>query len=282
MTYVGKILVLVIMAFALIFLGISTVVFTTSKNWQTATQAEKKKVDELKKKVSETQAVVDAAKQELAAAQQTAAAQVQQLENQIRALEDQNKRDSIQITDSRAQLVTAQQNAKTSLDEVEAKRQETTLLRQQKSVVEKQANEFKLRQAELNDNIRELQRMLDTATKNNKDLREAVAKYTTLLQKNGLSTDISQIKGLETPPPVEGLVQRVDPTGRRIEMSIGSNDGLVPGHELFIVRTKPRSEYIGKVSIISTDPNQAVARLIGKTYQGKHIKEGDIVSSTIK
>ena len=34
MTHVGKILVLVIMAFSLIFLGISTVVFMTSKNWK--------------------------------------------------------------------------------------------------------------------------------------------------------------------------------------------------------------------------------------------------------
>jgi len=282
MTYVGKILVLVIMAFALIFLGISTVVFSTSRNWQTATQAERKKVDELKKKVSETQAVVDATKLELAAAQQAATAQVQQLENQIRALEAQNKQDLAQITDSRAQLVTAQQNAKTALDEVEAKRQETALLRQQKSAVEKQANEFKLTQAELNDKIRELQRMLDTATKNNKDLREAVAKYTTLLQRNGLSTDVSQIKGLETPPPVQGEVKRVDPTGRRIEVTIGSDDGLVPGHELYVFRTKPRTEYVGKISVISADPDQSVARVVGKTYQGKHIKEGDIVSSTVK
>ena len=36
MTFVGKILVIAIMAFALLFLGISTVVFTTSKNWMAA------------------------------------------------------------------------------------------------------------------------------------------------------------------------------------------------------------------------------------------------------
>ena len=52
MTFVGKILVIVIMAFALLFLGISTVVFTTSKNWMVATKAEQDKVDELKKKLT--------------------------------------------------------------------------------------------------------------------------------------------------------------------------------------------------------------------------------------
>ena len=58
MTYVGKILVIVIMAFSLIFLGISTVVFTTSKNWRTATEEQKKKVSELKKKLNDAQAGV--------------------------------------------------------------------------------------------------------------------------------------------------------------------------------------------------------------------------------
>ena len=51
MTYVGKILVIVIMAFSLIFLGISTVVFTTAKNWRTATEEQKKKVSDLTKKL---------------------------------------------------------------------------------------------------------------------------------------------------------------------------------------------------------------------------------------
>ena len=60
------------------------------------------------------------------------------------------------------------------------------LLRQQKSAVEKQANEYQLRQADLNDKIRELERMLDTATKNNSDLRDRVAKFTTLLQSKGI------------------------------------------------------------------------------------------------
>ena len=153
---------------------------------------------------------------------------------------------------------------------------------QQLSAVEKQANEYKLEQAEKNDKIRELERQLETATKSNVDLRETVAKFSALLTKNGLSTDISQIKGLESPPPVTGEVKRVDPTNRDMEITIGSDDGLVVGHELYLYRVSPRPEYLGKVAIVAVDPDQAVAKVIGKTYMGKKIKEGDIVSSTIK
>jgi hypothetical protein len=45
MTFVGKILVIVIMAFSLLFLGLSTVVYTTSKNWMTATHNDNEMVD---------------------------------------------------------------------------------------------------------------------------------------------------------------------------------------------------------------------------------------------
>jgi hypothetical protein len=282
MTFVGKILVLVIMAFALLFLGISTVVFSTARNWMAATKAEQKKVDELKKKVADAQAQSEAANKGLEEAKGDFDLKIKQLDVQINTLKDENKRNLDQYTAARSQLVTAQENAKSTLAEVEARRQQTALLRTQEAAVEKQANEFKLHQADLTDRIRELERGLETATKNNSDLRERVAKYSVLLRQNGLSDDISQIKGLESPPPVMGEVKRVDASNRRIEVTIGSDDGLVAGHELFIYRVKPRPEYLGKLAIVAVDPDQAVGKVVGNTYQGKKIKEGDIVSSTIK
>ncbi len=282
MTLVGKILVIVIMIFSVVFLGISTAVFSTAKNWRTATAAEKKKVDELKKKLADAQAGKDAAAKGLEDAKTSFDALSKQLTQQINELDAKNKLDGAQLTEARAKLGTAQENARATLAEVEARRNEINLLRGQKAAVEKQANDFKIHQTDLNDKIRELERMMETATKNNSDLRERVAKFSTLLRQNGLSDDITQVKGLESPPPVVGEVKRVDATNRRIEMTIGSDDGLVPGHELFLYRTTPRPEYLGKVSVITVDPDQAVAKVIGNTYQGKKIKEGDIVSSTIK
>jgi len=88
MTHVGKILVLVIMAFSLVFLGTSTVVFVTSRNWKTATEQQKQEVAKVKKKFDEAQAVADAAKNELAAAQANAQAATKALENRIKTLED--------------------------------------------------------------------------------------------------------------------------------------------------------------------------------------------------
>src|SRR4051812_22586816 len=117
MTHVGKILVFVIMAFALIFLGISTTVFTTSKNWRTATEEQKKKVSELSKKLSDAQGGVADAKKELEAAEGNYDAQAKQLNDRIKLLEDENAREQQQITQARTEVGNAQANAKTALEE---------------------------------------------------------------------------------------------------------------------------------------------------------------------
>ncbi len=79
---------------------------------------------------------------------------------------------------------------------------------------------------------------------------------------------------------MEGKVNEINATNRSMEISIGSNDGLATGQELYLFRTQPRAEYLGKVKIVSVYPNKAVADIIGKTVNGKKILEGDIVSSS--
>ena len=98
MTFVGKILVIVIMAFSLIFLGISTVVFTTAKNWRSATEEQKKKVSDLTKKLNDAQADVDASKKDLDAAKANYDALSKNLNNQIQAQEAQIASAQKQIT----------------------------------------------------------------------------------------------------------------------------------------------------------------------------------------
>jgi multidrug efflux pump subunit AcrA (membrane-fusion protein) len=281
MTFVGKILVLIITALALVFLGVSTVVFTTATNWKKATDDQKKIVQKLQGETNDLRNQLGGLEKDKQAAEATHKAALKQQEDRIAALQaeiTQAQKDKEQAVTA---LEVAQQNAKTALEDSSARKQETDLLREQKAAVEKQANEFKLRQTELNDKIRELSRMLETATNNANDLRDRVARFQTLLRRNGLSDDITQVKGTETPPSVEGQVARVD-DNRTVELTIGSDDGLVPGHELYLYRIKPRPEFLGKVKIISVDPDQSVARVIGATIQGKKIKEGDIVSSTIR
>jgi cell division protein FtsL len=281
MTFVGKILVLVITALALVFLGVSTVVFTTATNWKAATDAQKKTVQKLQGETNDLKSQIAGLEKAKADAESAHKTAIQQQEQKVAALEADITLARDEKTKALTSLEVAQKNAQVALEDSAARKQETDVLREQKSAVEKQANEFKLRQTELNDKIRELTRMLETATNNATDLRDRVARFQTLLRRNGLSDNIATVKGTDTPPSVEGEVSRVE-NNSSVELTIGSDDGLVPGHELYLYRTKPRPEFLGKVKIISVDPDQSVGRIIGATVQGKKVKEGDIVSSTIQ
>ncbi|MHC5538998.1 hypothetical protein ACYOEI_12340 [Singulisphaera rosea] len=281
MTFVGKILVIVIMAFALLFLGISTVVFTTATDWKKLADAQTTKVRDLTAKNKTATDEINSLKKDVETVKEQDAATKKTLDDKIAALNADIDRMQKEITAARGELVTAQQNSRSALDEAEASRKETTQLRADKLAVEKQANDFKLRQTELNDNIRQLTRELAVAKKNADDLRDRASKFSQLLRDHNLSDNITNIKGLASPPTVEGRVLRVDAANKRIELSIGSDDGLVPGHILELYRLLPNEVYLGKVQVISVDPDQAVASVIKTTVQGRKIKEGDIVADSI-
>ena len=170
-----------------------------------------------------------------------------------------------------------------ALREAEAKKAETDQLRQQLAAVQQQANEFKIRQTELDDEIRILKRQLETAQNQNKALRERVTVLSNVVRDAGLSDVVQQASGTSrVPPDVEGQVLQVDRSNRRVVISIGSDDGLSVGHELELWRTTPSPEYLGRIRIEAVDPDRAVGTVIGKTIQGKKIQEGDIVSSQIR
>ncbi len=181
MTFVGKILVGVIMACALLFLGISVVVFTTAVNWKAETAKQKDAVSKLQSKNNDLTAAVDAAKKDLDKAVADHKTAVAQADTRIKGLEDDVKKEQAERAAAQSKLEVAQQSANTTLTLAEQRLSETTLLRDQKSAVEKQANEYKLQQTELNDKIRELERQTKTLDDNNKDLRDRVARYSTLL-----------------------------------------------------------------------------------------------------
>jgi len=281
MTLVGKILVIIIMVFALFFLALSTVVFTTATNWRDENAKVKKSKDDLQKKLQQAQAEYDAQKNVLQIAVAARAKAVKDAEARIADLTTQNNRRQTEIQEQRKNVATALEEVRRTQDEAEARIAEAQKLRETLSAVQTQANEFKLRQTELNDQIRILQRELEGAKENNQDLRDKVAILQGALSKAGLPTESASYVALNVPPAVEGYVKRVDAKNTRVEISVGSNDGLIAGHELYVFRTDPKPEYVGKIRIRDVDPNQAVGDVINR-YQGKKIREDDRVTTQIK
>ena len=281
MTFVGKILVILIMAFSLVFLGVSTVVFSTATNWKTKSEAQKAELAKVSSKNSDLDARVKDAQSKLDSAKAEHAKLVADRENRIKDLEKKSKDSDDQATAARSQLELAQQNAKVALAEATARKTETDILNGTLNSAQDQANLFNKQNIDLTDRIRILERQKATAEQNAKDLRNSNAKLMAFVRGKGLNPgNLDALDPNSVAPQVEGRVKEVNAKNTSVEITIGSNDGLSVNQEFFLFRTEPRPEYLGKVKIVATYPEKAVADVIGTTVNRKKIQEGDIVSST--
>jgi chromosome segregation ATPase len=182
-TFIGRILVTVIACVALLFLGISTVAFSTARDWTKATSGLQKKVTELKKDLQKLQDDQEKAKKVLEDAKVALAAETKAVNARLSAIKEENKRDTDKITSVRDEMLKAHDTASKTLQEVEAKRKQIDQLHVQQAAVDKQANEFRLHQAHLTDLIRELERMIQTTAKNKSDLyKRPTGKFSAMLR----------------------------------------------------------------------------------------------------
>jgi hypothetical protein len=281
MTFVGKILVILIMAFSLVFLGISTVVFTTAVNWKGKSDEQAKNIAAIQKKLSDAKTSVGDAEGKLDQAKKDQEKVLAERATRVKDLEKQVADAEGEMTQARSQLETAQNNAKVALAEATARKGQIDVLNETLSKAQTQANQFSAQNIELTDQIRVLEREKATAEQNAKDLRTFNGRAIAYLNKMGVSPEkVNKLDPTSVPPAVEGKVMELNPTRRSMEISIGSDDGLAVGQELYIFRVQPRAEYIGKVKIVSVYPDKAVADVIGNTVNGKKVQENDIVSST--
>lgn len=282
MTYVGKIFVIIIMVLSLAFLTLSTVVFTTEKNWKAEVDKLKTSLSENTKRLNSLQDEKARLDNDLAATVKDGEAQVKALNERITSLNTELARYQDETTKQRGVVETSQENLRSSQQEAEAKTRERDLALEQLRAVQLEANNYKIQQTELKDQILILERQLEQAKENNRTLKDQVVLLQNVIQANGLDPDPTRYVKLQLPPDVDGQVLQADMLNRRFQISLGSDDGLVAGHELYVYRLQPRPEYLGKVKVQLVDSDQSVVTLIGNTPQGKKIQEGDLVSTTIR
>lgn len=309
MTLVGKIFVIAITFLTTCFLVLSVVVFSTSVNWKAKADDLQKKITQLSAEKKKAEDDVAQRTNELKQAEEDHKAALADLNTKIKNAEDQVAQFQRDVTDLRTKLEKSQVNATNALVDAKARVEEAVLLREQVTNIQSLTNRYKEAQLALQDQVVQLERDLNVAQNSNKDLREraallsAVRSELNLLKaelarpgaaspalkarttklasiiNQGLS-DPARIKILEGPPRVlQGEITEVDPKAHLVKLSIGSDDGLIPGHTMYITRKGPQPLYIGELTIRSVDPDQAVG-VITRTYQGRKPEEHDVVKPT--
>ncbi len=123
--------------------------------------------------------------------------------------------------------------------------------------------------------LHELSAVYGDLQEQNKELVKSYDDALTVLNQNGLSADASQYGDLPL-YPVKGSVETVEEGSDGLLMvSIGSDDGLSEHNKLDVKRG---DSYLGKVEVVTLEPNRAVCKVLPEYRQGV-IQKGDLVYS---
>jgi hypothetical protein len=286
MTILGKILVFVNLIFSLVTGALVIMVYVTQNNWVDGFDKLKKnyqvaeansrmyaqEVEETKAKCNSDmrtfQAQVRAAQQEVAAAKQNLEAKTAEL-SQI---------------DARSRLTN--NNVSEATEELNRVKLERDRLKE----VVKQKEEKMVTMESQNTRWRNDAITADITAKSeqerNRQLLDQLAALTKELERRqtpGAGSASPHVTSYGQRPPaddVEGTVLETDAKSDLVTISIGSDSGVNKGNTLVVYRLKPRPEYVGTLSVIDSQPREAVARPI-KPLRAGPVQKGDIVASRV-
>jgi hypothetical protein len=284
MTFVGKVLVVVQVVLSICFMAFAGAVFSVQTSW-------KDKHDDLAKKSAQQQTKLSTDIEEFKAAKDLHDKALNKKTSEVDTLTAQVSGLTQEVTDLKTDLK-EEQDANISEQAVAAKSVTEAGFRGDEANSQRKRNEALLdARGEL---VAQVQKLEDEKFNSQKQLAKLIEKHNlvlvekkafeTIIAANGLSTDPRDYLDKKPPPPVvQGLVLETR-RGKRsgsefIEISLGSDDGLLEGHDLHVYRDK-EGKYLGKITIIHIDPDRAVGTLVTNARNGS-IQRGDNVKTKL-
>ncbi len=280
MNFLGRIFVAIILVTSILFMSLAMMVYATHKNWKDIVegpQGLKTQLSGAKTENDQLQTKYNRLENQLQGELESSQQQVRKLESERVALADRNQSIQSELDqlkqerrDATASVAATQQNNNRLAKEVTGLREEIRTNQQLRD--ESFAKTLRATEA-----LHQVGGQLDTTRDRNRELVRQVSGMSSVMRESGLdpATDPSAVK-----PRIDGFVSRTKrtPTAQLIEVTIGSDDGLKPGHTVEVFR---QHKYLGRVEILKTSPDRAVGR-VDRRFQQGNIQEGDRVATRLK
>ncbi len=287
MSFIGKVLIVVQIVLSIMFAALATTVFTYHRSWKEISEQRQATVQDQEREMatvtSDFNKRVDELNQQLVAAKSRADGAESKLKDVT--VEKNNLQANYDRVSSDFQRVSGV--ATINADEANFRLEEALAQRVENKLLHEKLDSY-------NDQIIELKNELFNT---NTEMTSLTAKYNTMLENNAFLKRVVRLNNLETdpavyqakldpPPAVEGLVLDTqlaqNGTVEFVKISLGSDDGLVEGHELDVYRTglngNGPSKYLGKIKLSYLTPDTAVGTIVSKAKNGI-IEKGDNVTS---
>ena len=275
MNLLGKLLIVLIFIGSIGLATTTVVLYATHTNWKIRAE----ELDKKKKKLDqdfadlqrEKQTIIDALNLEL----KRHADRIVTMKVDVDRMTLENQTAEEQINELKEQLADQVAIVQASL-EMEAQLQErlngasAALLKSQNEWVA-MSTELIKKMDEANSLAMQLTNSQTMAAQLAKDFKNAVE----VLRIHGLQADPS-LYAKQPPAGVRGTITAV--RGGDVQVSIGSDSGLVKGHQLDVIRERDnRTSYIGKIEITNTAPDQASAAVM-REFKSGVVQIGDVVT----
>ncbi len=271
MNLIGKIFVVLILLMSVVFASFAIAVYGTHQNWKKAA----KEADEKRKAAMQQVAQAEEEKtnltKQIEAEQLAKREALQKLETQRDELakerdEAAKQRDVLVAKDkeSVAALDVAQQNLAKLTKEVD-------VLRGEIRTAEADRDKHFDKVVELTDRIHQSEGELRRLDERNLQLASQVAAGKRVMDAHGLTKD-TPVDNI--PPAVRGKILAIN-RDNLVEVSLGEDDGLRPGHTLEVFRG---SKYLGRVEVLQASPDRSVGKILPGFKKGVIQKDDDVAT----
>ena len=288
MTVFGKILVFLNLLFSVVTGALIIFVFTTRSNWvaayndaktkaeaaQAAYQSERAAHDNDRKQAEQTYTAMAEENKKLEA-NVVAARQEAQAERD-RALTQTNLNNTSATTAQRLQAELDQNRSEREALVREKESLRTRIVEMQNQVDDQRkiAVTADLQAKNLVQRVNNLLRQVEELTARNRELEASAPGGAGGVAPAG-TRSVTDEPAKSAPPGVRGKVDFVGDTGMA-QVNIGSDSGLSPGNVLIVFRG---NEYVGDLTITTTDPKRAVGKFTPARRTSKIMKEDSVITS---
>jgi len=281
MNLVGKIFVVLILVMSVLFMAFAMAVYATHKNWRDVAMAPEvglqARLEKAKKDNKDLTDEAEKLKQQFETEKAAKLQAVTKLESELEVVRgelkilaakeaelDKAKREAV------AAMYATQKNATTDRNEVVEQRTAVEEARKDRDAHFKEV-------VRLTDELNQAANEKELLRKRTEDLGKDLAKADQVLRKHGLDKNKNYAN---VPPTVDGYITSVG--AGLVEISIGSDDGLLKGHKLEVYRIGGgQNTYVGRIEVVRIEPSRAVCKTDPK-FQNSNMMVGDRVASKIE
>jgi hypothetical protein len=295
MNLFGKILIMLNLLMSLVFMGFATAVYSTHKNWKEVVTLDKAAATAAGKPVglatqlADLRTERDALEAKFLALQKELKQELAMRNGRLQVLETE-KETLVQQVDSKAkeiEQVTADKKVTSAAIEaltIEAGKKAAEIevlageIEQSRGQIEQHRNGL----IDALNKLAQAQTELSKANNQAKILIASNAEMKALLKRLGVENTALASRIAAPPPKIDGVVRAATPEGL-VEISLGSDDGIMKGHTLEVYRegtTANATKYLGRIEILSTKADVAVGKVIPQFRRG-NIEKDDRVATRL-